>query len=167
MNVEDLWIGDFLKLIETGQIGNYKGQDRNQLIITINSENISVDKNMVCLATPQEIESSQSRQQKKEKTVAAKINHFPFEKTLDLHIDKLDKNIMNGDPNRILDFQIETCLNYIKQAFAQRAPCVTVIHGRGSGILRKEIDFLLAGLKEVKHHHTVNQGGAQEVWLNI
>ncbi|RZJ72240.1 Smr/MutS family protein [Flavobacterium sp.] len=62
----------------------------------------------------------------------------------DLHIEKLVKNhkfLSNFD---ILTIQLDTAKRHLDFAVRNRIPKIVLIHGVGEGILKSELDFLLA-----------------------
>ena len=94
-----------------------------------------------------------------QKKVAAK-------KEIDLHLDVLDPKRQISQ-HRMLDYQIEACKKFLNAALEARYRTVVVIHGKGSGILKQEIQHLLKMSDLVDYSFEINNGGATEVWLKV
>jgi len=62
----------------------------------------------------------------------------------DLHIEKLAKNHRSMSNYDILTLQSETAKRHIEFAIRNRIPKIIFIHGVGEGILKAELDFMLA-----------------------
>ncbi|SCY79231.1 Smr/MutS family protein [Flavobacterium caeni] len=62
----------------------------------------------------------------------------------DLHIEKLVKNFKQMSNYDILTLQTETAKRHIDFAIKNRIPKIVFIHGVGEGILKAELDFMLA-----------------------
>jgi dsDNA-specific endonuclease/ATPase MutS2 len=62
----------------------------------------------------------------------------------DLHIEKLAKNYRSMSNYDILTLQSETAKRHIEFAIRNRIPKIVFIHGVGEGILKAELDFMLA-----------------------
>ena len=62
----------------------------------------------------------------------------------DLHIEKLVKNFRGMSNYEILTLQSETAKRHIEFAIKNRIPKIVFIHGVGEGVLKSELDFMLA-----------------------
>jgi dsDNA-specific endonuclease/ATPase MutS2 len=62
----------------------------------------------------------------------------------DLHIEKLVKNYKHMNNFDILTIQTETAKRHIEFAIRNRIPKIVFIHGVGEGVLKSELDFILA-----------------------
>jgi dsDNA-specific endonuclease/ATPase MutS2 len=62
----------------------------------------------------------------------------------DLHIEKLAKNHRSMSNYDILTLQSDTAKRHIEFAIRNRIPKIVFIHGVGEGILKAELDFMLA-----------------------
>ena len=76
----------------------------------------------------------------KEKKPAREVGVPEF----DLHIEKLVKNFKQMSNYDILTLQTETAKRHIEFAIRNRIPKIVFIHGVGEGILKAELDFMLA-----------------------
>ncbi|MBD3581453.1 Smr/MutS family protein [Flavobacterium selenitireducens] len=62
----------------------------------------------------------------------------------DLHIEKLVKNHKHLTNFDILTIQLDTAKRHLDFAMRNRIPKIVLIHGVGEGILKSELDFMLA-----------------------
>lgn len=62
----------------------------------------------------------------------------------DLHIEKLVKNYKHLTNFDILTIQLDTAKRHLDFALRNRIPKIVFIHGVGEGILKSELDFMLA-----------------------
>ncbi len=98
--------------------------------------------------------------------LATSKNNLPSrQNTLDLHLEKLAPH-MEGEPaGRILDYQLQQSDAFIRHAIHHNMPHITIIHGKGQGVLKDAISHQLSLFSQVKITFTKNGGGAVEVWL--
>ena len=163
--VEDLWIGDLLRLKKSGRVGKFLGQSKDgrlrieieQKVVLSKFENVEV--------LP-EVTHNQKLIDLKEEELSQKLGYKKLEPTIDLHIERLNPNLTNALPERIIDFQIKSFENFMAEAVNRGLKYVTIIHGKGTGVLKTSIQTYLKSMDEVKHFHDVNNGGATEVILN-
>jgi hypothetical protein len=97
--------------------------------------------------------------------------HLPPARTLiDLHIEKIDHNWEQLSPQQIIDTQLAEFDKYLELAILNKLPSFIVIHGIGTGVLRKEIHDKLKLRKEVKtfvNQYDARFGyGATEIFFN-
>ena len=72
----------------------------------------------------------------------------------------------NQLPRYILEFQKQKCLEFIQYAITKNYPVIHIIHGKGQGVLKSEIEHMLKQYNHVvKWTFSKNDGGAVEVWL--
>ena len=86
----------------------------------------------------------------------------------DLHIEKLVKNFRGMSNYEILTLQSETAKRHLDFAIKNRIPKIVFIHGVGEGILKSELDFLLARYENIdfKEGNYQKYGqGATEVFI--
>lgn len=84
---------------------------------------------------------------------------------IDLHIEVLDPSHKAQAFVHVLEIQMEACRNFIEESYANKRNPITIIHGRGEGILRNEIKSLLDHDHRIGLTKTINRGGATEVWF--
>ena len=93
----------------------------------------------------------------------------PARTVLDIHIEKLVENPAKLSSSEMLDIQLREFEKYYDLAVAHHLPKFVVIHGVGSGTLKKEIHEALKHKKEVKSYHNLLTGqfgaGATEIYF--
>jgi len=86
---------------------------------------------------------------------------------VDLHINQLVKSTRGLDNYDMLSLQMDTAKRKLEYAISKRISKIVFIHGRGEGVLKKELDFLL-GNYNVKFYDASYQKyglGATEVYI--
>jgi hypothetical protein len=90
-------------------------------------------------------------------------------KVIDLHADKLFQNRKMPAPNSILNQQLESLNDFIEKAHAQRIVSIIAVHGKGEGILKKNIYQKLTNHPKVKSYKPIEDnpyfGGASRIYL--
>lgn len=84
---------------------------------------------------------------------------------IDLHIKVLNPKLGNGLPEHILSFQLAECKTFITQSIVARKHNISIIHGKGAGVLKSEVLELLKSFAEVAQTESINSGGAQRVYF--
>ena len=90
---------------------------------------------------------------------------FNFPSSIDLHIEKLDASYLNAQPERILSVQLGALDNYLDAAEQSAVKIITIIHGKGTGVLKAETEHRLKARESVNFYVEAHQGGAVEVWF--
>lgn len=165
MKLEDLWIGDKLRVKSTGKIGTFEGlaTKKNILLKSQGTEYLVDIDDLEPFAETEEI-SLDWIEEDNTKTDVRKKSKYPSE--IDLHIEILAPGLINGNPTRILDHQMESFKKYLDGAYKAGLARVLIIHGKGEGILMKEIHHFLEMDSKVRLKSLINGGGATEVWLS-
>lgn len=163
IDITDLWIGDTLKIISTGQIGTYEGQLGPKIILNTPSGQISATAHDLEIYTAPVVEEKLTFDDAPTKSKVLNINDIP--KSIDLHIEKLSPTHTNALPERILAVQLEALNNYLDKIEMAGLHYITIIHGKGTGVLKSETIHILKGRSSVKHWIEVHQGGAMEVLM--
>ena len=162
--MSEFWIGDRVKLIATGQIGTYNGQKSGKhYIISDQGQEYEVELSQIMIWSESKVNHK----------LEQLINNNPQEeppsakavKTIDLHIEVLNPDLEKALPGRIFEYQIQSFKMFIDQAVAHGLQIVEVIHGKGQGILRKEIKELLRYDKRIHFVFDKHKEGAVEIWL--
>ena len=160
MDLSELWIGDHVKIKSTMEIGTFEGKLGNDIaIIKVHQkkkEVIASDLESYILPKPKKTLEFLDLKEKSVSRIAEQ---------LDLHIEKLNPSLKEAKPERILDFQIKACQQYLSDAIILRRHTVKIIHGKGTGQLKAEVLHILGDFKEVNHSIPANAGGAVDVWF--
>ena len=164
LDLGDLWVGDQLRLMKSGRNGSYLGLAKDgRLRIKVGSKIILVKVEMVELLPEQKL--NQKLIELKEEELKVNLGYKRLESTIDLHMEKLNPNLVNALPERIIDVQLKAFETYMDGVVEQRLKFITVIHGKGTGVLKEAIQTYLGSMEEVNHFILVNNGGATEVVL--
>ena len=163
LNIGDLWIGDLLLLKKSGRIGKFDGRSgHNKIKVKIGEKTVVTTIGNVELA-PEDTEIEEydfSHRTKVPKQKATTLSD-----SIDLHIEVLNPSLKHGRPERIIDFQVKAAEDFIHEAISHGTKQVLLIHGKGEGVLRSEIEHLLSLIEEVQFTFEKNNGGATEVWF--
>lgn len=160
MDLSELWIGDHVKIKSTQEVGTYEGKLGNDIaIIKVHRKKKEVVASDLESFTLPKQKKTLELLELKERTVST------VPEQLDLHIEKLNSSLQEAKPERILDFQIKACKQYLQDAITLRRHTVKVIHGKGSGQLKAEVYHILGDFKEINHSIPANDGGAVDVWF--
>ena len=168
MKVNELWTGEKVKIRSSGRIGRFQGlNSRGKAriksegkIFLVNPENLEVIPESEYFPNIDEFLNKHQNSHLESKPL--KIN---FVNSLDLHIDKLAPDRQNDTPNRIMEYQLHKSQKFIEEAIEKRYPHITIIHGKGQGVLKKAIEHQLQQYDEVRFTFSKNGGGAVEIWL--
>jgi DNA-nicking Smr family endonuclease len=169
MNLKELWTGEKVMIKSSGRSGTFEG---------INAEGKARirSENKIYLATAENLEVIPEKDifpdiheylERENKIVKAdaKTVKVTFEHTIDLHIEKLAPHMENELAGRILDYQLEKTRIFILDAIDRKYPHITIIHGKGQGVLKSEIEHILKDYYQIRFTFSKNGGGAVEVWL--
>lgn len=162
MNPEDLWVGDLLKIISTGKIGSFEGVGKDGMLKL-------KDNKEIFWAKSNDVEEVEERE-----TKAVEIEDEPFmesnktlyfDTTLDLHIEVLKPDLQHARAEQILNYQLRATKFYVEKALFLRKHKVLIIHGKGVGLLKLEIEQILKSIAAVSQTIEKNNGGAVEVYF--
>jgi len=169
LDLENLWVGDWVFVKSLQKKGTFEGIENGKAKIKIKDKFYLVD--AINLGNTTEPKQKAFDKDLKSAEVIIDditenivVSNATFKNSIDLHIEKLEHNF-KFDFNE-LSFQINECDKFIKQAINSRQNVITIIHGKGKGILKNEVKSLLEKYKDFVSVITeVNNGGALEVWL--
>ncbi len=160
INLKDLWIGDELKIISTSRVGTFEGIHKNGNAI-IQSDNKTY------LADAKDLELFEGVKEEKKLVFndVPIINKLEVPDSIDLHIEVLNPSMKGSLPERILDYQVkafEDYLNAVKKTYKNEC---TVIHGKGTGVLKNCVMSIVKTDKDIKFYSSVHDGGAVKIIL--
>ncbi|MEP7195687.1 MAG: Smr/MutS family protein [Saprospiraceae bacterium] len=164
LNPTELWIGERLKNKENGLIGTFEGLDSPKvLLVKIDDQIQKIHLDFLELAPEEEIPNP-FEILNDELSKNNNILH-QFKNSIDLHIEILNPNLIHERQERIYKEQLEAFEQFISIAKSANMNYIIVIHGKGEGILRAEIQSRLKLEYQAKIILTIHDGGATEAWL--
>lgn len=157
MREEDLWIGDHVRLLKSQRNGIYEGRSRNgKATVRIKEKKILTNySNLERLPDPGPTPMPVEKKQLTDSQIIMSDRDI-----LDLHIEHLAPDLKHQLPQIILRKQITAAKSFVESAIRSRWQNVTIIHGLGTGELKKEVHFLLNQYEAVSEKILVNNGGA-------
>lgn len=166
LNFDELWIGDEVFVKSKGQNGRWEGPaagKRGRIRIGEKVFLIPVSDLGEPVKTPPEAALK--------RPAPAKPRTAPvsgeFRREIDLHIEVLDPDRVHQLPEMILAFQLKKCRSFVEEAMRLRLASVLIIHGKGTGVLKSEVEHLLAGILGIQFTFPKKDGGATEVWFDM
>ena len=163
VDIKDLWIGDIVILKKSGRIGKFSGKtEGSKLKVKVGEKVVITSPSNIELA-PEGTHINPIVEKKAEDTLD-ETTSAPTD-TIDLHIDILNPSMKHGRAERIIDYQVKAAKSFIDASLENEVRRILIIHGKGEGVLKSEVDHLLSLYDEVEFSFRRNNGGATEVWL--
>ena len=169
MNLKDLWMGETVLIKSSGKSGKFEGINKEgKARVNVRGKILLVTEANLEIITEKELFPDIHEFLNKDTTFAAQSRPIKtaFDHTLDLHMEKLAPHMVNDLPSGILEFQLQKSELFIREAIEKRYPHITIIHGKGQGVLKSEIEHQLTQFHQVRFTFSKNGGGAVEVWLD-
>jgi len=164
IDINDLWIGDLLRLKKSGRIGKFDGRSGHKKVrVKIGTKTVITPiTNIEYAPEGAQVDNTDfsHRPQKAETPKPSSLLD-----TIDLHIEVLNPSLQYGRVERIVDFQVKAAKDFIEESIDNGTKKIIIIHGKGEGVLKSEILHLLSLYDEVQFTFEKNNGGATEVWL--
>lgn len=172
MDLKTLWIGDRVLLKSSGREGRFEGVNADgrarikvgQTIIITGAANLETIPEQEIFPDIDAFLQEDAKNNIADQVKFKKVNVYT-DCVLDLHIEKLAPDMKNDSSGRILEFQLRESEKFLKEAISRGNPHITIIHGKGQGVLKEAIEHQLKLFTEVKITFSKNGGGAVEVWL--
>ena len=162
--LEELWVGDAVRIIATGETGKFHSHANGMATILLDTgSRRQLSAAQLELYEPKEVEDALDLNLEEPEKASLSFHNFPS--SIDLHIDKLNPSMANARPERILSYQSEAIREYLNNAESVGLKFVTIIHGKGTGVLKAETLHILKTNENVNYIVEVKDGGAVEVWL--
>lgn len=152
----DFWIGDRVRLVKSGRQGTFEGvHPSGKARVKIGDRIIlSSSHNII------EVEEEKKRPDIHLQEEGSKYSGKSFDTTIDLHAEVLDSSLVHQAPQMIIQKQVRACKEFIEFAIQLKRAEITIIHGKGEGQLRLEVEHLLGQYDEVVFHSLIHDGGA-------
>lgn len=164
INPEDLWVGDELILKKSGRKVSFAGINKDgRLKVKAGDKTILTTLRNVQLYVAPEEQPDMSWIQEQDEV----SSYDPyFETTIDLHLDALASDPSSIASTNVLQFQLRALDTFLAKAIEKKVPYITIIHGKGAGVLRDEVLSRLTHHVRVDWQQVVNDGGAIQVKLS-
>ena len=160
MNLEELWIGDLLQIVSSGKVGKYEGKTHDgKAKIRHYNQIINADADDLRKYYPPKKEATIELEEIDEQTPSI----LPDE--IDLHIEVLNPSLQDARPERIRDYQVKAFEEYLEKLKASVLNEATIIHGKGTGVLKEEILSIIKNDKTIKLYEEVHDGGAVRILI--
>lgn len=163
LNIDDLWIGDLVVLKKSGRIGKFNGRSGHKKVrVKIGEKNVITPIGNIELAPEG---STIDTYDYSHRPTIKKQTPTTLSDTIDLHMEVLNPSMINSRPERIIDFQVKAAEDFIQKSIETGTKQILIIHGKGEGVLKSEINHLLSLNDAVQFTFDKNNGGATEVWF--
>lgn len=163
MNFDELWIGDLVWSESLQRNVKWEGQTTgNRARIRLFDHLRTVPLGDL---SPAKISPSPESKKTVKKNSTQPHRLPPASSAIDLHIEKLNPDLQHVRAEVILEYQLKMCRKFVKNAIQHRLHIITIIHGKGEGVLRLEVHHMLEDFEEFHYAIPSNQNGATEVWL--
>ncbi len=170
VNLDDLFIGDYLRILSKGVIGRFDGIEGEQAKVKVGEKIWYAEKANLEIVPDEEAERMQ--------IFNSGVGDVPeridpekqaeFHDELDLHLEALENaGYVQFNYETILQFQLRICARFIREADKLGVGRIRIIHGKGEGILKAEVAHLLDMDRAVTDFEPDHTGGAFVAWLNI
>ncbi len=165
MNIKELWIGESVEIVTSNRVGKFEGISKdgrarishNGKIYLVRASNLKI------YVEPKVDRVKELMNEINQKSDACKLGSTNDE--IDLHINILNPSLTNSLPEHILNNQLSACKAFVNQSIAGRAFFATIIHGKGTGVLRSEVLALLKNYNQIDRVEEIKDGGAQRVYF--
>ncbi len=162
VDLKALWVGDKCRIISSGRIGLFQGINGKRARIKAEDKILLVTAANLELYTEPEAPPPNLFEDEDQ---SSPTDFHQFDNSIDLHISTLAPHLENELPIRILARQKDALVKFLDEAEHKGARILTIIHGKGSGVLKSEVIHELKGRSTVKIHFDVHDGGAMEVHM--
>lgn len=174
VRLQDLWIGDKVLLTKSGRIGSYLGKTtQGKARIKVEESVYLVDPKFLqsvaddsTLPSVDDLLGDMNTKSQSQIISDFKSPNIYKDNSIDLHIEKLAPDMLKQPASMILNFQKQQTYQFIKASIAAKTPIITIIHGRGAGVLREEVIIIAQQFSEIRFTFQTNNNGALEVWLH-
>ncbi|MFZ1749602.1 MAG: Smr/MutS family protein [Saprospiraceae bacterium] len=169
MNINDLWIGDRVTIKSSGREGVFVGiHQQGKARIKVNDKILLIQPHNLELISEKEyffdidqyLKEDEAPKKPTARATKGNIGH-----SIDLHIEVLAPHMTHDKPAFILEYQLKMSQEFIRESIARKSSHITIIHGKGQGVLKTAIEHQLSLVDQVKITFSKHGGGAIEVWL--
>ncbi|HLF64888.1 MAG TPA: Smr/MutS family protein [Saprospiraceae bacterium] len=159
--MHDYWIGDRVWITSLQQEGIFEGEQADQAIVKVNNEKKLFPLSDLTLLPEEEDDFDLEALGVHTKPIPK--NPFDFPDTIDLHIEELNPKLIDAEPALILAHQRSRLKDFLSAAIHHHKSQVTIIHGKGEGVLRSDVLTVLKEFSEIRTIEEEGHGGAMIV----
>ena len=159
--LQDLWIGDKLILLKSKRVGIFVGLNGNKARMQVGAKILLVKADNLDPYVESEAPIKLSFDDDK----SSPLDFHEMPTSIDLHINVLAPHLENQLPVRIISHQLDALEGYLEKAVAKGLRIITVIHGKGSGALKMEVQHILKSKSYIRFFYDSNDGGATEIHM--
>lgn len=173
MNIEDLWIGDPVRIVSSGIFGSFEGDENGKAkiktadgIVLVAGDDLSiveddVEQSQALLKLEEEL-----REERVAKADKGVEEYAAFPREMDLHLNRLSYNPSKTD-KLPLEFQMQHCNSYVQKAIRYKIPRVVVICGKGEGVLESSVLNLIGYYDEIVRIDPDFREGCCVIWFEF
>lgn len=161
LDLSELWIGDLVKLRKSKRIGKFEGIRRGKAVVNIAGKVVLTSAANLMQVSDHDNGYTDTTIWNNDLVVKS-VPPGPKDE-IDLHIEVLNPAMQHGRPERILAIQVAAATEFLSAAASHKLPSVRIIHGKGTGVLKAEIDHLISMEPAVLNSYIINGGGGVEV----
>lgn len=165
--MEDFWIGDLVFDEKSGLQGKYEGKTKqNEVRLNVLGKTYLLREPRLRAMNSDEQDSyAKALEMELPKTLSPTTGSRTYSNFIDLHIEKIAPLMSFPGPEAIIHRQISTARQFIEESIQKRQYQILIIHGKGTGALKMEIDMLLHEFPNIYDSREMNEGGATLVFL--
>ena len=173
VDLKELWIGDMVRLIKSNRIGKFEGIHKNgKARVLVHHEIILSTAANLRLLTEKELKRRNktnfdldlTEEPQDKKTSPPSSNSYHSEpEVLDLHLETLDPLFTESQMLSALDYQLNCCEDFIYRSIQAQNFSARIIHGKGRGILKREVLTLINSIPQILSATSSLDGGAIEI----
>jgi hypothetical protein len=169
MNItSNWWIGDRLRIRATGEIAFFQGMESPSMVrIRLESgilKNVEVGE-LEFMGDEKLPANTEWSYPDVEDDPQYPLISKSIGNSIDLHYEQLKQHYPHTDGS-ILEFQLESCQAYIRQALEAKKSPIKIIYGKGQGILKAEVERMLRKWESYIQFQSSHPDGASiDIWL--
>lgn len=155
----DYWIGDHVWVANLNSEGIFEGEENDMALIRVKGKTELIPFTQVTRLDETEDETGVDL----DEFTAHQTGEFSgvsLKDIIDLHIEVLNPKLVHAEPVQILAHQRNRLRSYLDAVIDKKMGRVTIIHGKGDGVLRSEVLHILSGIPEVRNTEHEEHGGA-------
>jgi dsDNA-specific endonuclease/ATPase MutS2 len=162
--MHNYWIGDRVWIASENAEGIFEGEQDLKAIVKVQGQKKLVAFDDISLL-PEDDDDFIEFHDNSDKP--ASIPFEVWDNTLDLHIEELNPALIHSESSQILAHQLSRLKAFLSKAIDRRTLEVTIIHGKGEGVLRSEVLRILDTVPQVKRVEDDRSGGAVVVMFIV